>query len=163
MRKSTQKDTIEAKASDVILQERIKVNIGGVTFLATPPMSSTLIEVSKYISYLPPISEGDNEAILQWVLKNAKDIEVIYDIIEVLIMGAVSPFIRLSPIASISRWFKRRYLRKAILRSSPKELILALVNILQKAEASDFFVAIVFLKGENHLKPTGGNTTSQKS
>jgi len=80
--------TIEELTSDTILQNPVKIDIGSKKYNVAPPTAATMIEVSKYISFLPEIKTlENNDDVLYYVLNNANACESIGDIVAILILG----------------------------------------------------------------------------
>lgn len=78
-------NTIEEMVCDTILQNPERVVIGNQEFYVAPPVASTLIEVSKYISQLPQIPMDEDA--LQSALAYACDCEFTADVVAILILG----------------------------------------------------------------------------
>lgn len=77
--------TIEKLVCETILQEPLHITVNGENYAIAPPVASTLIEASKYISQLPDISlSGDN---IQTALAYAADCEFTADVVAILILG----------------------------------------------------------------------------
>lgn len=70
---------------DTIMQEPISMTVGGEKYAVAPPVASTLIEVSKYISQLPSIPIQQNG--VQGALAYACDCEFTADVVAILMLG----------------------------------------------------------------------------
>lgn len=79
------KTTIEQMVCDTILQQPTYITVGNKEYAVAPPVASTLIQVSKYISQLPQISMQPDG--LQTALAYACDCEFAADVVAILILG----------------------------------------------------------------------------
>lgn len=79
------KMTIEQIVCDTILQEPMTITVDDKQYSIAPPVASTLIEASKYISRIPeiPISGDD----LKSALSYACDCEFAADVVAILMLG----------------------------------------------------------------------------
>lgn len=79
------KKTIEQMVCQAILQEPVHVKVGEREYAVAPPVASTLIEVSKYISMLPQIPVSQDA--VQSALAYACDCEFTADVVAILMLG----------------------------------------------------------------------------
>jgi len=168
------KKTVEAKASETILQQSEEVTIGGEKYWVAPPSTATLILASEHISQLPHVSL-DSENIAGESLYVARDCRALGDIVAILVLGAKG----LSEVRKTTvRVEKRRFfglirhkeevekevtvdhraaLAKKLLENvTPRELHLLMVRLLQFMQLGDFFGLTTSLIAINLLRRTRG-------
>ena len=155
------KKTLEQNVADIILQNKEEIKIGEKTFNVPQPVTSTLIEVSKYISFLPEMKISDDvEEVLAEVLRYAHESDSFADILAIMMLGRK----RLTETV-----IERKYLifRKTkvvnnqaivkdwLLDNFNSDELYQLMSELFKMLKVDFFLAITtFLKEVNLTKKT---------
>lgn len=146
---------VEKRVADTILQKPLEVDIGGVKYMVAPPINATIIRLSEMVVNLPPMIKGN---VFEEVMEKGRDSRIIGDIIALLVCGEIAPvkFYSLGSIFSHFRWNRRlRKVRRAVLyKTSPRDTILLLSQIIKMQEIGDFFTLIISLNSANTLKPT---------
>lgn len=153
--------SIESKTKEAVLQQGIKVKIGGKSYEVAPPTIATLILVSEAVARIPKISL-DKERITQEVLYMGKDGRVIGEIIAILILGAdkARPRQRFGVLSRLWQWLNPRRTRlerltEDVIRDlSPKAALDMLSRLLATLELGDFFGITTFLTEINLLHQT---------
>lgn len=146
---------VEKRVADTILQKPLEVDVGGVKYRVAPPTNATIIRLSEMVVNLPPMQKSN---VFEEVLKGAKNSKIIGDIIALLVCGEIAP-LRLYSLRSIFSHFRRgcrfrKVRRKVLYKSSPRDTIVILSQIIKMQEIGDFFTLIVSLSNANTLKPT---------
>ena len=162
--------TTEEKVSQTILDEQLKVTIGGKDYYVASPTIGTLIKISSLISTLPKVSMSADNLVSE-VLSNAKDCAVIGDILAVLILGAKDAektetvtiereersffgLMRTTKTEEVKVSRRERLSREIVDNCSPRELHNTFVRLLSQMELSDFFGVTPFLIEANIMKQT---------
>ena len=155
---------IESKAASTVLQNQFKVRVGTEVYRVAPPTLSTLIRVSELIAKLP---KEENKDILVWSLENAKQAEVIGDIVATIVLGANNLD---EEVARTKSFLGFRYKKKVSLYKEIKEqttrmeygpLSSLLVGLFKEGlDVDAFFFLTTFLRGQNILKRTKKTTPS---
>lgn len=153
------KTTIEDFTGDSVLQASQKIEIGGQTYDVAKPTVATVIRISELTSELTDAKiDGENGAILHYVLENAKDCKVLGEIIATLICGyhrkqtivktRFHGLIRqhINPIKELSE--------KILEECSSIEMNTVIAELLSRQKIAFFFSTIISLKEKNILKPT---------
>ncbi len=170
MSSSSRSSTTEERVAQTILEEPTTIRVGDKEYSVAPPSTATLILVSAAVSRLPRL-QLDEANVVQEVLNVAKDCEAIGDIIAILILGAkhvrdevVRIEERITPRLFGSfkrktlvevRESKREQLSRELLENlSPRELQMALAQILDRLQIGDFFGLTTFLLEVNTIRPT---------
>lgn len=170
MNKETRSSTTEERVAQTILQQPMVIHVGDNDYSVAPPSTATLILVSAAVSRLP-ILELNPEKIVQGVLHNAKDCEVVGEIIATLILGAkhVNDPVKTKRKCRCSILFglihynrnkkvretKREQLSRELLENlTPRELQDNLAKILATMQIGDFFGLTTFLNEINQTRPT---------
>lgn len=159
--------SVEKRVTDTILQTPFDVRVGGETYQVAPPSCAVLILVSEMISTMQ--FKMDKEAVLNSVLKYAKDCRVIGDIVALIILG-IDGCIEKKKIVRKHYWGLKKevieieinhqdILSRKLLKLSPNELGNLLANLLTTLEVSDFFGLTASLSDLNLLLPEAGTTT----
>lgn len=158
--------TVERQVSDAVLQEPLKIDLGGKVYTVARPSTATIIEVSKYIATLPiaPFVKGEHD-ILTYVLSYAKDCEAIGDIAAILVLGKKN-IVSTKEIVT-KRFFgiykkvesvevnNRVILAKELLENSTNEELLDLIQrTLDLQHIAFFFSIITSLNEANILRKT---------
>ena len=159
------KDTIEKNAAETILQSEFEVKVGTKMYNVARASLATLIEVSKYISQLPNIEIGDEEAVLKESLAVAYKSEYMGDIVAILILG--SKGIKPKTVRSSKKYFgfvpnlkmvtvypQKELAQEIIEEVNPKELFELTITLLQKMEVTFFLTSLIFLRDVNLLRKT---------
>lgn len=154
------KETVEKFAADIILQNPIEVKIGEEKILVTQPVTSTLVEVSKFISQLPKINvTGKDDDVLIEVLRVAHECEYIADIVAILILGRK----KLTETVVEKRLFRKKVtvidnqkiMKEWLLDNYNSDVLYGLMIDIFKLLKVDFFLAIItFLKEVSLIKKT---------
>ena len=155
---------IESKTASTVLQDGLIVRVGVREYKVATPTLSTTIRVSELISRLP---KEDNQDTIMWTLDNAKQAEVIGDIVATIVLGANN----LDEEAVRTRSFLGfRYKKKVSLYKEIKEqairmkyepLSSLLVGLFKEGlDVDAFFLLTTFLQGQNILKRTKKTTPS---
>ena len=143
--------TTEQKVGAAVLQKTKQIAVGDRVFSVAPPSTATLILASEAISLLPQ-QELDKDKIVVESLFVAKDCRVLGDIVAIFILGAKGL------TEEVTRKVKRR--RKGwrgflgFEELPPKELDIALSNLINDFQLGSFFGLTTFLIGINLLRPT---------
>ena len=159
------KNTLEQNVADIILQNSEEIKIGDKIVKVPQPVTSTLIEVSKYISFIPEMKISDDvEEVLAEVLRYAHESDSFADILAIMMLGRK----RLTETL-----IERKYLifRKTkvvnnqaivkdwLLDNFNSDELYQLMSELFKMLKVDFFLAITtFLKEVNLTKKTKNET-----
>ncbi len=159
-------NTVEKQVSDAVLQEPLKITLGGKVYTVARPSAGTIIEVSKLISALPiaPFIEGEQE-VFTYVLAYAKDCEVIGDIAATLILGKknlittkeiiTKRFFGLYKKVETIEVDSRVLLAKELLENCTNEELLSLIKqTLEMQHIAFFFSIITSLNEANILRKT---------
>ncbi len=162
--------TTEERVAQTILEEPTIIKVGEKEYAVAPPSTATLILVSAAVSRLPRL-QLDEKKLVQEVLNVAKDCEAIGDIIAIMILGAkhVKDEVVRQEERVTSRCFglfkrktlvevresKREQLSRELLENlSPRELQMALAQIMGSMQVGDFFGLTTFLLEVNTIRPT---------
>lgn len=167
---NTTNDTIESRAADTILENKIgTVEIDGVKYDIAPPTVATLILVSQIISRLPVVERVTGAAVVNSVLHHAKDFDALGELAAVMILGAKNLTEKRDVVTYTRKWFGLRRVkhvreeiidRKSILAErimltlSPTELHNLIISRLNNLDIPSFFVITTSLSEANMLKPT---------
>ena len=167
---NTTNDTIESRAADTILENKIgTVEIDGVKYDIAPPTVATLILVSQIISRLPVVERVTGAAVVNAVLHHAKDFDALGELAAVMILGAKNLTEKREVVTYPRKWFGLRRVkhvreeiidRKSILAErimltlSPTELHNLIISRLNNLDIPSFFVITTSLSEANMLKPT---------
>lgn len=167
---NTTNDTIESRAADTILENKIgTVEIDGVKYDIAPPTVATLILVSQIISRLPVVERVTGAAVVNAVLHHAKDFDALGELAAVMILGAKNLTEKREVVTYTRKWFGLRRVkhvreeiidRKSILAErimltlSPTELHNLIISRLNNLDIPSFFVITTSLSEANMLKPT---------
>lgn len=144
--------TIESKVADVMLERPVTVMLGGKRIACAQPSIATLILVSEEISKLPNI-DSDPQKAVQTMLFSARDLKPIGRILAMLIVGAKPSFMdRLIPKRRERKINK--IARNVLMTATPREVRSATMELLGKAQLSDFFVLTTSLTEMNLTKAT---------
>lgn len=155
-----------------VLQKTKQIAVGDRVYNVAPPSTATLILASEAISLLPQM-ELDNDKIVVESLFVAKDCRVLGDIVAIFILGAkgltedVSRTVKrrkkgwlgwlgFTETATVTETVDRKSeLAKYLLEElPPKELDIALSNLINDFQLGSFFGLTTFLIGINLLRPT---------
>lgn len=148
--------TAEKKVSEVILQEKKVVKIGGVDYEIAPPSAAVWIKASEIASEVP-VREFDDDNILGEIFKNAGDYKAICRIVSYMILGVDNPNKGLSIIRKKSEVEK---LADKLAKAPPSDVKNALSVLFAHHEAGFFFASITFLSEIRMTKPTRTETTA---
>ena len=167
---NTTNDTIESRAADTILENKIgTVEIDGVKYDIAPPTVATLILVSQIISRLPVVERVTGAAVVNVVLHHAKDFDALGELAAVMILGAKNLTEKREVVTYTRKWFGLRRVkhvreeiidRKSILAERimltlpPSELHNLIISRLNNLDIPSFFVITTSLSEANMLKPT---------
>jgi len=155
--------TIEEFTSNVILQKPVKITVAGKDFFVAPPTTTTLIEASKYISFLPEIKPLEKEEnATYYVLANAKECESVGNIVAILILGAKNFITKKEVVKRRFLWLKkvetveidnRKELAKLIMdKLTIEELNSLLIKLFELQNVGFFLSTINFLREMAILK-----------
>lgn len=147
---------VEKRVADTILQKPLEVVIGGAKYKVAPPKNATIIRMSEMVVNLPLMTKKGN--VFEEVMTKGRNSKIIGDIIALLVCGEIAP-LRVYSLGSIFSHFKRgrrfRKVRRSVLyKTSPRETIVLLSQIIKMQEVGDFFTLIISLNNANTLKPT---------
>lgn len=166
--------TTEARVAQALLQEPIKVTLGGKVYDVAQPTLGTLIAASEYIAQLPePITPKEGREVSD-ILARACDFKLLPKIVATLIVGVKGGSERFDAEAEgvikakpkgLRRWLKNRKLGQSQSKidhmerviydeASPREVENALVALLRNLQLQDFFVCTTFLQGIRMTRPT---------
>ncbi len=164
--------TTEQKVGAAVLQKTKQIAVGDRVFSVAPPSTATLILASEAISLLPQ-QELDKDKIVVESLFVAKDCRVLGDIVAIFILGAKGlteditrkvkrrkkgwrGFLGFTETVTVTETIDRKAeLAKYLLEElPPKELDIALSNLINDFQLGSFFGLTTFLIGINLLRPT---------
>lgn len=164
--------TTEQKVGAAVLQKTKQIAVGDRVFSVAPPSTATLILASEAISLLPQ-QELDKDKIVVESLFIAKDCRVLGDIVAIFILGAkgltetvtrkvtrrkkglLGFFGRKETVTVTETIDRKAELSKYLLEElPPKELDIALSNLINDFQLGSFFGLTTFLIGINLLRPT---------
>lgn len=151
--------TIEDMTGDAILETSQTIKIGDKSYDVAKPTVATIIRISELTSELTDAKIEENGGkILPYVLENAKDCNVLGEIIATLICGyhrkqtivktRFHGLIRhhINPIKELSE--------KILEECSSADMNNALAKLLSMQQVAFFFSTIISLKEKNLIKPT---------
>lgn len=155
--------TIKEKIADAVLENPRTISISGREFRVAPPTCATLIAVSKLTPEAPLIEVlGDR---MEEVLAVAKDSDVLFEQLAVLILGANAYKVECLPwwrriwhkrrLHALSEWLKDN--------CTPKQINKAREELFGLLEVDDFFVFAAFLNGVNLIQRTRAAETMIQS
>lgn len=150
------KKTVENRVSGAILQEKLVVEIGGVTYEVAPPSTAVLIKVSAILAEVPS-RKLDEDDVLGEVLRGAKDWSFVGRILAQMIIGAERPKNRI-PLFQEKDSVKK--LADKLLLAPPQELSDALKKLFKHHQVSFFFGLIDFLLEVGITTPTKKKETT---
>ena len=135
-------------AGQAVLQDALKVEVGGEIYTVAPPTLATTIRVSELASQLPM---QDAEDKLSFVIEKAKHTRILGSIVATLILGELKR--NLKEKAEYKHTFRK--IEKDALYLSEQEIVSLIGSILIKnGSVEGFYQLITFLKGINLLKRT---------
>lgn len=158
------KETVESKAAETILQTPLEVVIDGKKYQVAPPSTGTLIMASKYISHFPAV-KMDSDNVLLESLAIAEDCQVLGDVIAVLMLG-VKNLTETRRIEKRRLWGlrtevieveidRKAELSKIILENlTPSAAYQLTMSLLSRLEIQSFFSLTSSLTDINMLKRT---------
>ncbi len=153
------KKTIEQRTAEAVLQKPKEVVIRDRTYTIAPPSIATLILASEAVSRLPSL-KLDPDAVVEEVLRNARDCGAIGEFAAILILGAKRIGRGGDPAAGRRGLFRRRGREKEALARelledlSPREMYKLLTEALVEMQLQDFFGLTTFLTEINLTRPT---------
>jgi hypothetical protein len=165
--------TIESIIAEAVLQDSIKVIVGGIEHTVAQPTTATLIEASKRIAAIPEMRAGSMDEIFTTVLQNAKDCEYLGDIAAILILGKKNLIQETTETIVEKKYFglltKERQVKKVVDRKAelsefllnnydPEHLNNLIVEIFRQMKMDFFFSITTFLSEINLLKKTKSET-----
>lgn len=159
---ATTKKTIEQRTAEAVLQKPKEVTVGGRQYTIAPPSIATLILASEAVSHLPAL-RMDGEAVVEEVLRNAKDCAAIGELTATLLLGAKrireGRHRRRTLRDIICGHGRRETEQEALARElletlSPRELYKLLSEALVEMQLQDFFGLTTFLTEINLTRPT---------
>ena len=148
-----EKDTIERKVAETILQRPDTIKIGTRTFDVPKPTTAALIMASAAASKLPRVKLQGGEDLVSEVLRIGKDCTPIGEVLASLLTDA-----RGSMRDGVARKEYEARLKEttaALLEeSTPSELMKAAIKLLNTSDVGDFFGLTTFLVEVNLTKAT---------
>ncbi len=158
------KEKIEKKVAQTVLQEPVEIIVRDMVFRVAPPSTATLILASEAISQLPYVNL-DSENIASESLYVAKDCRALGEIVAILILGAKG--LKETRTITEKRLFglvtktqeievdKKAELANSLLEDlEPRELQGMLVKLLNTLQIGDFFGFTASLIEINLLRRT---------
>ena len=140
-----EKETLESKVAETILQERRPILLGGRKFMSAKPTLATLIDASRYISELPKFKmEGKNPVFDS--LSIASDCSSIAKVIAAMLLGGKKHK------GLLYRIRFRRIVRIITDKATQIEINLALRALFDGLQVEYFFVTTTSLIEINLLK-----------
>lgn len=149
--------------SSAILEEKSRIEIAGRGFEISPFSLGTFIKASEFINLLPIIKNSEldtDEKIEESVgraLVMAKDCEIVSDVLVTLLLGDERTYCLRSKGNFIKKMmYKREYrkLRNWVIAIPFEDMYQGIAELIQKSNATSFFVYTTFLTNMNLLKPT---------
>lgn len=154
--------TVEMKVADAILQQPVRVEICGETYLVAPPSVATLILASAAISKMP-IVDKDAENIVYEALAVAEECAPLGEVIAILVLGAKG----LTGVKKSWFWLKRKTVdkkaelaQKLLENLSPKQLNELMNSILAQMDMAFFFGTSIALSEINLTRAKKKTTAS---
>lgn len=140
-----EKETLESRVAETILQERRPILLGGRKFMSAKPTLATLIDASRYISELPQFQMDGKNPVFD-TLSIASDCSAIAKVIAVMLLGGKKNKGLLYRIRFSS------IVRKITDKATQVEINLALRALLEGLQVEYFFVTTTSLIEINLLK-----------
>ncbi len=146
------KETIEQKVADAILQRPKTIKIGERTLTVAKPTTASLIMASAAASKLPRVNINENNIVGE-MLRIGKDCNVVGEILACLL---VNPKGSTGDIDMRAEYDKKIQETASILleECSPSELEKIAITLLNTSEVSHFFGLSTFLIEVNLIKAT---------
>lgn len=159
--------------AEAVLQDSIKVVVGGIEHTIAQPTTATLIEASKRIAAIPEMKAGNVEEVFSAVLHNAKDCEYLGEIAAILVLGKKNLTAEITETIVEKKYFglltKERQVKKIVDRKAelsefllnnydPEHLNNLIVEIFKHMKLDFFFSITTFLSEINLLKKTKSET-----
>ena len=159
----------EASVAEVILQQKMVIDVGGTEYEAAPPSIGTLIMASEAVARLPKL-QLDEKHMIEDMLREGRHCRAIGEVAAILILGSrkakerirVRTRIggRLLGLIPISRTAGRTMRRYELLAGrlldffSPRDLYSLIARLIGRQQIGDFFGLTTFLNDLNLTRPT---------
>lgn len=146
-------ENTEKRAVTEILEQPTTLTLGGRTFRVPPPSYATLLRVSQLVTQMPQNDINPTEVtesqLVAYVINNAKDYQLLPELLATLLVGVHKTFPRAlknKRIRPLSKWIAERV--------PPSEQTQAISTLLSRLEIADFFWLTTFLSKMRVAKPT---------